>query len=72
MLFIALFCLYFGHVGYRLYQNYHKRKFLQSGDYCSIYLGERKIRALVLKVNHEVDVWVLNIIVRFSRKEIYI
>jgi len=71
MIFVALLCIYIGHVGYRLYQINQKQKFLKSGDYCNIYLGERKIRALVLIVNHEVDVWVLNMIIRFSRKEIY-
>jgi hypothetical protein len=71
MLLIALLGIYMGHLGYRLFLTYHKRKWLKPGDYCSVYLGERKISALVLRVNHEVDVWILNMIIRFSKKEIY-
>jgi hypothetical protein len=71
MLILALLSLYIGHTGYRLYQTSYMRKTLKIGDYCSVYLGERKVRALVLEVNHQVDVWVLNMIIRFSKNEIY-
>lgn len=71
MIFYALLGIYLGHIGYRIFMTNYKRKSLKSGDYCSIYLGEQKFRVLVLKVNHEVDVWVLNMIVRFAKKEIY-
>jgi len=72
LLLFSLILIYAGYIGTRLYQNHFKQKYLKSGDYCSVYVGESKLRGLILKVNHDVDVWVLNLIVRYSRKDIYI
>lgn len=71
LLLTALLTIYIGFIGSRLYHTYLKQKTIKSGDYCSIYMGENKLRGLVVKVNHDVDVWVMNVIIRFSRNDIY-
>jgi hypothetical protein len=72
LLLFSLILIYAGYIGSRLFHNHYKQKHLKSGDYCSVYVGENKLRGLILKVNHEVDVWVLNLIIRLARKDIYI
>ena len=66
VLIVALILIYTGFIGSRIYYVETKRKNLQSGDYCSVYLGENKLKGLIVQVNHEVDVWVLNVIIRFA------
>lgn len=71
MIVLALFCIYSGHIVYHVFMNYAKRRFIKAGDFCSVYLGERKIKGFVIKVNEEVDILVLNEIFRFKRNQLY-
>lgn len=48
-----------------------KRKTCKAGESCNVYIGENKLNGFIMKVNHEVDVWVINKIIRFRRDQIY-
>jgi hypothetical protein len=69
---IGLILFYSGHILYRLLENRHKRQTLKVGDMCSIFIGETKIQGFVLRINQEIDVWVMDKIIRLSRNQIYV
>lgn len=71
-LLIALLCFYAGHVLYYIMSTHIKRKHLKTGDSCSVYVGERKIKGLVLKVNNEIDIWVIDRVMRYPRNQVYV
>jgi len=71
MLLIALLLIYCGHIIYRVAITEITRKNLEVGDYCNVYIGERKFRGFVLKINHEIDISVMDKVIRFSRKDVY-
>ncbi len=66
-----LFIIYSAYVGARIYRTNQKRKHLKVGDTCHVYLGENRFLGYIEKVNHEIDVWVTNKIIRFTRSQIY-
>jgi len=70
-LVIALFCIYAGNILFNLFSTELKRKSLKTGDVCKVYIGERKFKGLVLKVNSLVDIWVVDRVIRFPISEIY-
>ena len=70
-LLIALCFVYAGHILFRIFSTNLKRKSLKTGDICNVYIGETKIRGLVLKVNSFVDIWVIDRVIRFPIDEIY-
>ena len=47
------------------------RKKIKVGDICSVYLGEIKFKAFVLSVSNQIEVQVLNRVMRFPRRLIY-
>jgi len=49
-----------------------KRKRIRVGDTCSIYLGENKFKAFVMEISNEIEVSVLNNIVKVPRELIYL
>ena len=63
--------IYSGFILLNVLRTEQKRKNLKKGDVCNVYLGENKISGYVLKVNSGVDVWVMNKVINFSRKQIY-
>ncbi len=71
-LLIALVFIYTGQIIFRIIATEIKRRNLKVGDPCKVYIGEQKIQGLVLKINHEIDIWVSNKVVRASRDQIYI
>jgi len=71
MLISALLLLYCGHVFYKILLTELKRKHLEIGDVCNVYIGERKLKGFVLKVNHGIDIWLMDKVIRFSRKDVY-
>lgn len=71
-LILALVCIYTGQILFRIVATKIKRKTLKVGDICRIYIGEQKIQGLVIKINHEIDVWVSDKVIRTNRKEIYL
>jgi hypothetical protein len=68
---IGLILFYSGHILYRMLENTFKRKSLKVGDVCSIFIGETKFRGLVVKISQEIDVWVVDKIVRLNRNQVY-
>ena len=71
VLLVGLLFVYAGHIGFKVVSTNVKRKYLKTGDECFIYIGEHKIRGMVLKVNHEIDIWVRDRVMRFPRNQIY-
>jgi hypothetical protein len=71
-LLLALVCIYTGHIVFRVIATKIKRKSLKVGDMCRIYIGEQKIQGLVIKINHDIDVWVSDKVIRAERNQIYI
>lgn len=71
MIILALFCIYAGHILYNVWLNNAKRRFVKVGDFCSVYIGERKLKGFVIKVNAEVDILVLDRIFRIKRNQLY-
>ncbi|MCD4697216.1 MAG: hypothetical protein K8S16_13345 [Bacteroidales bacterium] len=71
MLLIALICIYSGHILYRVMSDNIKRKVLKVGDVCRVYIGERKLSGFVIRVNHEVDILVLDRVFRFKKNQVY-
>lgn len=63
--------IYAGSIFYHILATELIRKYLKVGDPCKVYIGDVKFPALVIKVNSDVDVWILNRIVKVSRKDIY-
>lgn len=72
MLLLALICIYSGHILYKLLSNHILRKHIKVGDVCKVYIGERKIAGVVLRINQEIDIWVADRVIRFSRNQIYV
>lgn len=50
---------------------YRKRKNIKVGDICSVYIGEIRIKAVVLSVSSIIEVKVLNRVVSVPRRLIY-
>jgi hypothetical protein len=71
-LILALLCFYAGHILFKVLATRTKRKYLKTGDRCNVYLGERKIQGLVLKVNNYVDIWVIDRVIRYPRDQVYV
>jgi hypothetical protein len=71
-LLIGLVLFYSGHIIYRLLENAYKRQTLQVGDVCSIFIGETKFTGFVVKISQDIDVWVVDKIVRLNRSQIYV
>ena len=63
--------IYFLTVVINVFRTYYKRKVIKVGDICSVYLGEMRIHAFVLSVSKEIEVLVLNNVIRIPRKRIY-
>jgi len=71
MFFLGLLLFYGGHLSFQILATEIKRKNLKVGDVCNVYIGESKFSGPVLKINRKIDVWVIDQVIRFSRKEIY-
>jgi hypothetical protein len=69
---IGLTLVYLGHFLFRAIENRFKRESLKVGDICSIFIGENKFRGLVVKISQEIDVWVVDKIIRCDKKQIYL
>ena len=63
--------IYSGYILLNIWRTEQKRKKLKAGDICQVYIGEIKISGYVLKVNSIIDVWALNKVMKFPRKQIY-
>jgi hypothetical protein len=70
ILFIILL-IYSGFITRNVIRTNLKRKSLRVGDICSVYLGENRIKGSVLNIDQVIDVWVLNKVVQFTKKQIY-
>jgi hypothetical protein len=68
---LILFIIYIITILTNILRTSRKRKKLRVGDLCSVYLGENKIKAFVLSVSNEIEVKVLNRVMRFPRMLIY-
>ena len=68
---ILIVLFYTGNIILNVLRTDKKRKKLKVGDICKVYLGENKLTGFVMKVNTDVDVWVANQVVKFSRNQIY-
>ncbi|OQX76742.1 MAG: hypothetical protein B6D61_08330 [Bacteroidetes bacterium 4484_249] len=68
---VILVFVYSGYIFVNIWRTGQKRKKIKAGDVCQVYIGETKINAYVLKVNSIIDVWVLNKVMKFPRKQIY-
>jgi len=66
-----LIFIYASYIILNVVRTNQKRKKLRVGDVCNVYLGESRFTGFVMKVNTEVDVWVLNKVMRFSKNQIY-
>jgi len=66
-----LFFIYASYIILNVVRTNQRRRSLKVGDVCNVYLGESKFTGFVMKVNTEVDVWVLNKVIRFSKNQIY-
>lgn len=66
-----LFFIYASYIILNVVRTNQRRRSLKVGDVCRVYLGESKFTGFVMKVNTEVDVWVLNKVIRFSKNQIY-
>ena len=63
--------IYSGYILVNVLRTEQKRKNIKVGDVCNVYIGENKISGYVLRVNSDVDVWVKDKVINFSRKQIY-
>lgn len=72
MLLLALICIYSGHIIYKMLSTYILRKHIKVGDVCKVYIGERKIAGIVLRISNDIDIWVADRVIRFSRNQIYV
>lgn len=71
-LLLALILIYAGHMIFKIVATEVKRKNLRVGDSCKVYIGEQKIDGLILKINHEIEIWVSNKVVQATRNQIYL
>ena len=71
VLISILLFIYSVQIVFGFYRTDLKRKHLRVGDVCKFYLGEYKLRGLVLNINDEIEVWVLNRVFQIERNQIY-
>lgn len=69
---IGLILFYSGHILYRILENTFKRQSIKVGDVCCVFIGENKFTGLVVKISQEIDVWVVDKIVRLNRNQVYV
>lgn len=71
VLIAILVFIYSFHIVFSIFRTNQKRKHLRVGDDCKFYFGENKLRGFVLKVNDDIDVWVMNRVFQIERNQIY-
>lgn len=71
-LIYSLICFYTGQILFKNIATEIKRRNLKVGDSCKVYIGERKIEGLVLKISQEIEIWVSNKVILAQRNQIYI